>query len=301
MKKILVSGIINIETCLKVDNFHMNDIKVVYPFFGIRSSVSGSGINIAKAIKILGGKSVLFSVIGNDNSAGTVYEEMHKLKLSTKYIKENLSETPQSVIIYDNAGNSQKHIDLKNIQEKNYEIAEIKTVLKSFHISALCNINFSRSFLKEAKKHTLIATDVHALSSVDDDYNREFMEYADILFLSSENIPVSPHEFVKELSEKYTAKIIVIGMGIGGALLYYRDDNFIDVFPAVHTRPKVNAAGAGDALFAAFLYFYSNTKDPYYSLKNAIVFASYKIGDSISSEGFISEKELSVLPYSVLR
>ena len=87
MKKILVSGIINIETSLKVDSFHLNDIKVVYPFFGISSRVSGSGMNIAKAISTLGAKPLLFSLVGKDNSTGTVYEEMHKYNISTKYIK----------------------------------------------------------------------------------------------------------------------------------------------------------------------------------------------------------------------
>jgi len=301
MKKILVSGIINIETSLKVDSFQLNDIKVVYPFFGISSRVSGSGMNIAKAISTLGAKPLLFSLVGKDNSTGTVYEEMHKYNISTKYINETLNETPQSVIIYDNEGNSQKHVDLKDIQEKDYTTSEIKSIIKTCGISALCNINFSRSFLKIAKEYTLIATDVHALSSIDDEYNKEFMEYADILFLSRENLSVNPYDFVKELSVKFKAKIIIIGMGKEGAILYYRNDNFINLFPAVTTRPVVNVAGAGDALFASFLFFYNKTLDPYLSLNNAIIFASYKIGTNSPADGFLTEKDLSVLPYTILK
>jgi ribokinase len=60
----------------------------------------------------------------------------------------------------------------------------------------------------------------------------------------------------------------------------------------VQTRPPVSTIGAGDALFSAFLYSYTHTRDPYRSLQQAVVFASYKIGETGAAEGFLDSEGL---------
>ena len=52
MRPILVSGLINIETTLQVEAFPIPYFPVRYPFHGIRSTVSGVGHNVAKALRI---------------------------------------------------------------------------------------------------------------------------------------------------------------------------------------------------------------------------------------------------------
>jgi ribokinase len=87
---------------------------------------------------------------------------------------------------------------------------------------------------------------------------------------------------------RYRAQIVVIGLGQKGALLAVRDDDYLELFPAVQTRQVVNTIGAGDALFASFLHCYLDSGDPYLALRKAIVFASYKIGAAGATEGFLS-------------
>ena len=53
MNNILVSGLINIETTLKIDAFPIPYQPVRYPFFGINSTVSGVGFNVSKALTTL--------------------------------------------------------------------------------------------------------------------------------------------------------------------------------------------------------------------------------------------------------
>ncbi len=53
MSPILVSGLINIETTVRVDRFPIPYFPVRYPFFGVRSTVSGVGLNVSKALKNL--------------------------------------------------------------------------------------------------------------------------------------------------------------------------------------------------------------------------------------------------------
>ena len=51
--KIFVSGLMNIETTVKIKSFPINYFPIDYPFFGVNSSVSGVGVNVGKALKNL--------------------------------------------------------------------------------------------------------------------------------------------------------------------------------------------------------------------------------------------------------
>ena len=141
----------------------------------------------------------------------------------------------------------------------------------------------------------LPVTDVHTVASLDDDYDRDFMAAADILFLSDEYLPCQPEHFARQIMDRYRPRLLVIGLGAEGALLAVRDDNFVSRFPAVQTRPVVNTIGAGDALFSAFLHAYMQSRNPISAIKKAIIFASYKIGGTSAAEGFLSDSELDKL------
>ena len=139
-----------------------------------------------------------------------------------------------------------------------------------------------------------VATDVHALADIDDDYNRDFMAAAQILFLSDESLPDAPEDTARALLGRYAMGMVVIGLGEKGALLAVREDGYIGRFPTVYTRPVVNTIGAGDALFSAFIHHYLKTRDPYRSLQAAMVFASFKVGEKGAADGFLSTEELAV-------
>jgi len=141
----------------------------------------------------------------------------------------------------------------------------------------------------------LIATDVHAVSALDSTYDRDFMAAADILFMSDEQLPCPPDEWLDQIMATYKARIVVIGMGSKGALVADRDADIIKHFPAVSTRPVINTIGAGDALFASFMHAYMKSHNVHESLKRAMIFASYKIGTNGSAAGFLSDEQLQEL------
>jgi ribokinase len=292
MKKILVSGHTGIETTAKIRQFPVEYTPIEYEFDGINSTISSVGYNTVKAIKTLGGDPIFFSVIGNDIYRDIIKNEMEKIGIDTKYVLPIIEKTSQSVILYNE--NKRKIIcDLKNAQEIKYPIEKIDEVINTVDIAILCNINYSRELLKKVKSYGKeIATDVHVLDDINDKYSKDFMAYSDILFLSNENIPGREKDFLNKLIETYNNKIIVIGLGENGVLMYTREENRIKQYSAVKTRDIVNTIGAGDALFSSFVYFYNKTKDPYYAIEKAIIFASYKIGENGAAQGFLSEEEL---------
>lgn len=296
MNKILVSGLINIETTLQVEGFPVEYNPVCFPFFGIQSSVSGVGYNVAKALTVLGDQVDLLSLVGADDAAGLVYQALERDAVSPRNVLPSLTNTPQSVILYDKQGRRAIYTDLKDIQERDYPAERFGQILEDCSMAVLCNINFSRPYLQRVRRAgKLLATDVHAVADVEDPYNRDFMAAADILFLSDENLPCSPEEWVRRLWQQYEAGLVVVGLGEKGALLGVRSDGFLERIPTMQTRPVKNTIGAGDALFSGFVHFYQQSGDPYRAIRKAVAFASYKVGAVGAAEGFLDEAALEAL------
>ena len=266
MSNVLVSGLINIETTLRIEGFPLQYNPVNYPFFGINSSVSGVGYNVAKAMTKLGDGVTFVSVIGRDVAATQVRQALAADHIPDGYVLPDVTQTAQSVILYDRDGRRQIHVDLKDIQEHHYPAEVFRRAAQGCDLLVLCNINFSRPFLglgREAGK--LIATDVHAISSLEDDYNRDFMQAAHILFMSDERLPDAPEVWAAEVMTRYGPEVLVIGMGERGALL------------------------------SSFCHVYLQTGNPYEAARKAVVFASYKIGALSAADGFLDADALDRL------
>lgn len=293
MMHFTVAGLINIETTLKVSRFPVDYVPSRFPFFGINTTVSGVGYNIAKALTTLGNTVDFLSLIGQDDAGVLVKEALRRDNIAPAHVHAQLENTPQSVILYDPTGQRAIHTDLKDIQKQVYPVESFEQSLSKTALAVLCNINFARPMLSRAQAAGVpIATDVHAISDLHDSYNQDYMAAATILFQSHENLPCTPEDWIYKLWGRYGTPVAVVGLGGDGALLAVRDDGFIERIPAVYTRPVVNTIGAGDALFSAFLHTYAVSRDPYAAIRKAVVFASYKIGVSGAADGFLSAAAL---------
>lgn len=291
MSKILISGLVNTETTVRVRQFPIPYYPIDYPFFGVGTAVSGVAYNIALALKTLGDDVDLLSMTGDDFPAAYIRQELHSAGIGTEHIQAKLKQTPSSVVLYDETGRRQIYCDLKDIQEISYGFPE--EICAGADIVAACNTNFNRELLRRAKAAgKTIATDVHVLSDIWDDYNRDFMEYADILFLSDEGIGDDYGEFMTELAHTYGSRIIVLGRGGKGAAMYLKEEDRIIELPAARVGEVVNTVGAGDALFSAFVHYYAKGYHPVDALARAQVFASAKIRVSGASKGFVTEAEV---------
>jgi ribokinase len=296
LSKIVVAGLINIETTLKVKGFPIEYFSIDYPFYGIGSGVAGVAVNISKVLNTLGDEVKIVSLLGQDEEAERVEKMFDKLGWSREYIKNELSDTPQSIILYDQTGKREIYCDLKDIQEKAFSEELLKEALNDCKIAIVCNTNFARPLLHIAKERNItIASDMHVLSDIHDSYNKEFMEHADILFLSDEKLPCEPEEFIRELKDTYASQIIVMGQGAKGAMMYVRKDEALYHIDAVTTCKVVNTVGAGDALFSSFIHYCMKGESPIEALKRAEIFASYKIGTDGAAKGFVNEEKIEEL------
>ena len=264
-KIIYVSGVVNFETIIDVDSFPIFYCPIEYPFFGVNSGISGQAYNVAKALKTLGGNEVIISgLVGKDLLGKVVVDQIKKLKIDASLIKDSLEATPNSVSLVDRDNNVKTYMDLKEIQEVNAEVSkEEEEKLAKADIVVLSNSNFNRPLLKKAKElGKKVATDVHIIGSVNDDYNADFMA------------------------------VIVLGEGREGAMILDAKKHVIYHIDAITLREIVNTVGSRDALFSAFIHFYLRNVDSLEALELSEVFTSYKIGEAGGSNGFLTQKEV---------
>ena len=296
MNKILVSGLLNVETSVMVDAFPIEYAPIEYPFFGVDTFVSGVGFNLAKALKTLGSEIDLLGQVGNDLPGSMVCAELNRNEIDTSLCRViHDMKTPTSVVLVDKTGKRKIYCDLKDIQDRP-PLDEMSVDLTKYSLVALTNINFNRKLLNAAKiKGVPIATDVHVLGSLDDEYNQDFLQNADILFLSNEAIRGKEGDFLREIYQRFHNEIIVCGCGEEGALMYLGKEGSFVYAPAVAPYGVVSTVGAGDALFASFLHFYSKGNDLESCLKKAVLFAGIMIHQKGGSNGFVSEAELERL------
>ena len=293
MKKILVSGLINIETSISVDSFPISYCPIEYPFFGINSSVSGVGYNVAKALKTLGSDVDLLTEVGDDIYKDVIKNELINQTINPKYcLLFEGKKTAESIVLVDKEGKRKIYCDLKDIQDRK-PLDKSVINLDNYSLAVLTNINFNRELIKEARnKGIVVASDVHVLSSVDDSYNEDFMKYSNILFLSNEAIFDKENEFLQEIYQKYHNDVIVCGCGEKGALMYIGKEDKYYFEQAKAPLGIVSTVGAGDALFSAFIHFYNKGEKLEVCLKKAVVFAGIKISQAGGSNGFVNEIEI---------
>lgn len=290
---ILVSGLVNTETTVRVRQFPIEYYPIDYPFFGVNTAVSGVGCNLSMALRTLGDRVTLYSMVGRDFSGERILKTLADRSIDTAGVYPALEQTPASAVLYDETGRRQIYCDLKDIQQTPWPGTP---ALADVDLVAACNIGFSRPLLRAAKAAGKpIATDVHVLRDIRDEYNREFMEHADILFLSDEGIRGDHRDFLRRLGDTYGNRILVLGRGSRGAAMYLpREGRYLEQ-PAAQVGPVVNTVGAGDALFSAFLHFYVQGLSPEEALCLAQRFAAAKIRCNGAAQGFLTEEELNRL------
>ena len=159
MSRLFISGLVNIETTVAISGFPLSYAPVHYPFHGIHSSVSGVGVNLAKALHHLGNDVQLHSLIGPDLAGDTVLQALQREGIDCRGLCHGLSATPQSVILYDPQGRRQIQVDLKECQEQTLPASAAQT-LQRCDMALLCNINFSRPLLAEAKRRFRAAAEI---------------------------------------------------------------------------------------------------------------------------------------------
>ena len=142
MTRFLVAGLINIETTLQIEGFPLQYNPVNFPFFGVNSSVSGVGYNLAKALTVLGNEIQFLSIVGDDPAGKLARTSLKHDHIPAAGVLTAMPLTSQSVILYDREGRRQIHTDLKDIQDRIYPMDTFHTALDGKR----CGANLQHQF-----------------------------------------------------------------------------------------------------------------------------------------------------------
>ena len=281
--RVLVAGLINLESTVAVEAFPLPYTPVRYS--QVEAAPSGVGWNLALALHTLGSEVHFVSLVGDD-PAGSVI----RTAIADSGIAATLAPTaatPQSVILSDPEGRRRIETDLKQVQDTEFPADDFDRLVAGCDLALLSNVNWTRPLLARSQQAGVpIGTDLHAVASLDNPYDSDYLDRAAILFMSGERLPEAPDRFAVRVLQRSPAAAVGIGLGAQGALLATRD-TAPRVIPAVSPRAPVSTVGAGDALLAAFCHFRGAGHDPAAAMRRAVVFAGWKVGAAAGAAGFL--------------
>lgn len=294
MGKFLVAGIAQRETIVKVEKIPIEYAHVTVKPNTIFTSTGGDAYNESLALKSLGNSVDFMTMIGSEESMDFINPPGCEVRLVTDYVLPRLRNTPAAVVLYDNSRKQQIYEDIKDIGDTAYDQNLFRERAERAEMLVLSNANFCRPLIgigKELRKP--VAVNIREYRKEKVRYNEDFLKAADILYVSDDNLIDEPFDFVKALAARYRPEIIILGQGASGLILYDKNKNIIAHYNPVKTNEVVNTVGAGNALFSCFLHFYNITGDSVFAVKNAMLFASYKIGFVGTSNGFMTEAQIN--------
>jgi ribokinase len=196
-------------------------------------------------------------------------------------------------VLYDRDRKQQIFEDLKDLRENVYDMSMVAPIAESCDMMVLANANFCRPFAKVAAEHNKpIAVNIRNYKPEKEKYNTDFLEPAKVLYFSDDTLTEDPYDFIDRISGTYGTEIIILGQGSEGLILFDKTKDIRAHYKTVKTNEVVNTIGAGNALFACFLHYYMETGDSVNAIKNALLFASYKIGYMGTSNGFMTPDQL---------
>lgn len=296
MGKFLVAGIVQKETIVRVNRVlkgELSEEKIVSVPDTIFSSTGGDAYNEALALQWLGNSVDLMSMVGRDDGVELINPSDSE-NLVTDYVLPCLLHTPAAVVICDEERNQYIFEDRKDLENTGYDPDLFQERAARAEMLVVSNVDFCRPLLRIGSKlRKPVAVNIRGYRENSPEEHVDFLKAADILYLNDDGLSEEPFEFVKSLAVRYRPKIIILGQGSSGLVLYDKEKNIIAHYDSVNTHKTVNTAGAGNALFSCFLHFYNKTHDSVFAVKNALLFASYKVGFVGTSNGFMTEEEIA--------
>jgi sugar/nucleoside kinase (ribokinase family) len=241
----------------------------------------------------LGKKTAFIGYVGDDHNGQFIRTEFGRDGIDTTGLFIDPQGTGRSVNFMYRDGRRKNFYDGKDHMHLQPDLELCENILAQSKLAHFSLPNWARYLLPIAKKLNIsIACDIQDIVSPDDDYRRDFVEYADILFFSATNHP-DPTPLIENFLTSKPERIVVVGMGAQGCALGTKDG--IQFFPPVEMdAPIIDTNGAGDGLAVGFLSSYILDK---YSLQASVmrgqIVARYTCTQKASSSNLITSEQLT--------
>jgi sugar/nucleoside kinase (ribokinase family) len=215
---------------------------------GSHTTVGSSGAGKALNLAGLGAHSTLWGLLGGDDAGDKVrdYLSDRRVELLTQVDPKG---TMRHINLMDSDGDRISIFANPGSNEIIVDVEEVRPVARRADIVSVTIMNYCRQFLPMLRAlGKPIWVDIHDFDGVNH-YHDEFIEAADVLFMSSQL-----HPDWRGFLEQRVGAGTTVGVathGADGASGLTAADGWIDI-EAVPTAQLVDTNGAGDAFFAGF-------------------------------------------------
>lgn len=298
---IAVAGVVTVRIARQYDSFPIPFVSSTT--HGENSMrLAGSGYTAARTVQRLGSDVAFCTYVGADELGRLVVDGLAQTGL---YGPATLvcESQPRAMVLYDRDGRRSGASDLRSTPELRYPADVFATAAGGAEAAILSNIGFTRPLIPAALAHGIpIATDLHLCDSLE--YNREWIEAAQIVARSHETLDERPERWIRRMWRVFGTEAVLVGCGADGAVLGIRSAERIWHVHGTAPRGVRFVGGAGDTLLGAFVRQYIASGEPLAAARDAVLAAGWKVGGGPDEEPGVSVDQLAALrenPPSVTR
>lgn len=280
MKKVFVSGGVSFNSVITLDEFPQAVPQTIHHCDFIES-IGNTGAGKALTLSKLGFHTTLHALIGNDSFANKIrtYLEVPNLKFIADI---DLNGTERHLNILNKRGERISIFINPSSDEPNIAYNYLESFMSKADFVVINISNYSRNLLPIcARLGKAIWTDLHDYDGKSS-YHQEFIDAADFIFLSSDNLP--EYKDFMQIQIESGKKLVVCTHGKKGATALTADKKWIQL-PAISSYKMINTNGAGDSFFSGFLFGFSRG----YSVEKSLQFATLVAGLCVTSTSITYE------------
>ncbi|MFE0265718.1 carbohydrate kinase family protein [Nocardiopsis alba] len=294
-RRVVVAGVANLCTATEVDFIDLTEPRRRAETHRMVTGVSGVGANLAVTLRRLGTRVDLCTLVGRDVPGQAVRAGLEREGLYGPGCVDTPS-SPLSVCLIDEEGHQLTSTYLDRLNDALYPTEVFREMVQGADLAVLTNVGFSRPLIAHARSAGVpIAVDVHRIADIHQPGQRAWLNSADVLFCSHERLPCPPRRWIEEVFETYPGCLIAgVGLGAEGAMVGTRDGMLVSARTRP-PRPPANTVGAGDTLFASFLHGWLAAGNPAQALHDAVLHASWFVGELFPNTGRLGTGELGEL------
>ncbi len=254
--------------------------------------VGQAGGYASRGFARLGKRTAFIGYIGDDYQGAFIRREFAHDGIHTRAFFVDPAGTSRSINLMFPDGRRKNFYDGKSHMTLRPDPEVCRAVLAQARLAHFNIPNWARLLLPVARELGLtISCDIQDVVHLDDDYRRDFIAYADVLFFSAVNFS-DPAYAIGRLLDKNSRMIVIAGLGARGCALGTAEG--IRFFPPVQMDcPVIDTNGAGDGLAVGFLSSYYLDG---YSLEEAVrrgqITARYTCSIKASSSNLITREQL---------
>lgn len=296
--RIVVAGVANLCTAASVETTSPT-VPDHRGFTGrMVAGVSGVGANVASTLRGLGARVDLCTLVGEDVPGQAVRAGLERQGLLGPGCVP-VAASPLAVSLVGEDGRQLAYTFLDSLTGAVYPADLFRELARDADLAVLTTAGFARPLIHHARRAGVpIAVDVHVIADIHRPEQRAWLHSADILFCSHERLPCPPRDWIRQVFDTYPGcSIAGVGRGPDGAMVGLRDGTLVSA-RTDPPRALASTVGAGDTLFASFLYGWVCAGNPVRALQDAVLHASWAIGDLFPNAGHLCRERLDELAHT---